>query len=51
MLVKLRTNWFGPDGKFYSSVHNPHNMPESYRDKLPKSAKIEEVKAEKPAKE
>lgn len=42
--VKLRNNWFGPDGGFYKTTRNPHIMPSDWKDKLPKSATVSEGK-------
>ena len=29
--VKLRTNWFGPDGGLYKSSRNPHRFPDDWK--------------------
>jgi hypothetical protein len=38
--VKLRTNWFGPDGGLYKSSRNPHRFVDEWEKFLPKTAKI-----------
>lgn len=49
MQVKLFNNWFAPDGSLYQASHSPHNFPDSWKDKLPKTAKIlDEDKEEEP---
>lgn len=50
MLVKLTNNWFDPSGTYRLASHSPHTFPDSWKDKLPGSAKIlEEDKEEKKA--
>lgn len=51
MLVKLKRNWFGPDGSLYRTRDNPHSIPSDWKDQLPKGSDIltksEEKKVEK----
>lgn len=38
--VKLRTNWFGPDGGLYKSSRNPHRFPDDWKKHLPSTAQV-----------
>ena len=50
MLVKLKNNWFDPSGRYLKATKGPHEVPESWKDKLPASAEVVEAKKEsKPA--
>ena len=40
MLVKLRRNWFGPNGVQYLTRDGPNEVPDIYRDQLPSDAEI-----------
>lgn len=40
MLVKLARNWFGPDASLREVRNNPHDLPDSWKDILPKGADI-----------
>lgn len=40
MLVNLKRNWFGPDDKRYRQRNNPVEIPEQYREVLPKDAVV-----------
>ena len=40
MEVKLRNDWFAPDGNLYRQKDNPHSFQDEWKDKLPKSAKV-----------
>lgn len=48
MLVRLKNNWFSPEGKLYKSIHGPQEIPDRLKDKLPPSAQVagEEKKKE-----
>jgi hypothetical protein len=46
MKVKLKQNWFGPDGKRYRK--GEVEMPDSFEKLLPKSASIVEEEAPEP---
>lgn len=55
MRVKLLRNWFAPNGELYVANQGPAEMPDSFKDALPSSAKIlveveVEVEEEVPAK-
>lgn len=45
MLVKLRRNWFGPNGVQYLTRDGPNEVPDEYRDQLPSDAVILTEKA------
>ena len=42
MLVNLRRGWFAPNGTVYQPAGNPHEMPDSWKDRLPSTASIAE---------
>lgn len=45
MKVKLKRNWFGPDGGRYRERSNPHEMPDDWKAKLPPGAVVLEEPA------
>ena len=52
MLVNLQNGWFDPSGNYRDPADNPHEVPDSLKDKLPSSAEIltaKEVKEVKAA--
>lgn len=49
MKVNLAMDWFGPDAKRYRKANNPQELPDSFRELLPKSAKIVEEEPAAPA--
>lgn len=38
MRVRLKNDWFAPNGILYRTVDNPHTFPDSWQDSLPPSA-------------
>lgn len=54
MLVNLKANWFDPAGNRRRVVNNPHDLPDEYKDQLPKGSEVlsaKEAKAVKAAEE
>ena len=44
MLVNLARNWFGPAGSLLDRNHNPHEVPDEWKDQLPAGAEIVDEK-------
>lgn len=40
MLVNLKRNWFDPGGNRRRVVNNPHDLPDEYKDALPKGSEV-----------
>lgn len=50
MKVRLKSNFFAPDGRFLRKHTEPYDLPDSWRDKLPRTATVlEEPKAQQAA--
>lgn len=51
MLVKLARNWFDPSGSLRETRFNPQEIPDEWKDVLPKSAEVlDDEPVKKPAK-
>lgn len=46
MLIKLKNNWFTPAGQYLKANKSPHEVPDSWKDKLPASAEVVDAKKE-----
>ena len=40
MLVKLRRNWFAPNGEFFQCDQGPVEMPDAWKSQLPTTAQV-----------